>query len=112
VHRLVVMYPQPKDPEHFRHHYETVHSTLGRAVPNVRSLHYTFDVQGIPGDDGAGGNPDLGLYCVFMAEWDSEESMMDALLTPEGQAVLEDVPNYATGGSFRFHYELPDGAST
>ena len=113
MHRLVVMYPQPKDPDHFRQHYETVHYRLGLEVPKVRNLHYAFDVKGIPGDDGAGGDSDLGLYCVFMADWDSEADMMEALLaTPQGQAVLEDVPNYATGGSFRFHYDLPDPEST
>jgi uncharacterized protein (TIGR02118 family) len=108
MHRLVVMYPQPKDPAHFKQHYENVHIVLGREVPDVRRLHYSFDVKGIPGDDGMGGDSDLGLFCVFMADWDTEEAMISALMSPAGQAVLRDVQNYATGGSFRFHYELDE----
>jgi uncharacterized protein (TIGR02118 family) len=108
VHRLVVMYPQPKDAAHFKDHYEQVHIALGRDVPDVRNLHYSFDVSGIPGDDGAGGDSDLGLFCVFMADWDSEEAMINALMSPGGQAVMADVQNYATGGSWRFHYEVPE----
>ena len=46
MHRLVVMYPQPEDPEKFREYYETVHSTLGLKVPNVRNMHFSFDVKG------------------------------------------------------------------
>lgn len=110
MHRLVVMYPQPEDPLKFREYYETVHSTLGLKVPNVRSLHFSFDVKGIPGD-GGGVITDPDLFCVFMAEWDSESDMYQALTgTPEGQAVLADVRNYASK-SFVFHYPIPDSVS-
>lgn len=104
MHRLIVLYPQPDDPTHFRTHYEDVHIPLGMEIPNVRRLHYSFDVDGM-GEDAS----NLGLFCVFSADWDSEKDMFEALMSPAGRAVLDDVENYATGGSYRFHYELPTG---
>jgi uncharacterized protein (TIGR02118 family) len=110
MHRLVVLYPQPKDPLTFREYYENVHHALGLKVPNVRNTHFSFDVKAMP-DDGSGVNTDLDLFCVFMAEWDSEADMQQALTrTPEGQAVLADVPNYAST-AFVFHYPVPDSAA-
>jgi uncharacterized protein (TIGR02118 family) len=110
MHRLVVMYPQPEDPVKFREYYEGVHSTLGMKVPNVRNLHFSFDVKALPAN-ATGIDMDLHLFCVFMAEWDSEADMYQALTgTPEGQAVLADVPNYASS-AFVFHYPIPDSVS-
>ena len=105
MHRLVVMYPQPEDPVKFREYYET-HARLGQKVPHVRNAHFSFDVKGFP-DDGSGIIKDPQLICVFTAEWDSEADMFQALTeTPEGQAVLADVPNYASK-AFVFHYPIP-----
>jgi uncharacterized protein (TIGR02118 family) len=107
MHRLVVLYPPPEDPPKFREYYETMHSKLGSKIPNVRNMHFSFGVKGIPGDP-SGVITDLQLFCVFMAEWDSEADMYEALTgTPEGQAVLADVPNYASK-AFVFHYPMPD----
>jgi uncharacterized protein (TIGR02118 family) len=104
------MYPQPEDPAKFREYYEDVHGTLAQKVPNVRNMHFSFDVKGMPADE-SGVIADLHLFCVFMAEFDSEDDMYQALTgTPEGQAVLADVPNY-TSTSFVFHYPIPDALS-
>jgi uncharacterized protein (TIGR02118 family) len=104
------MYPQPEDPLKFREYYETVHSRLGLKVPNVRNMHFSFDVKGLPGDD-SGVVKDLHLFCVFTAEWDSEADMYQALTgTTEGQAVLADVPNYAST-ALVFHYPIPESVS-
>jgi hypothetical protein len=64
VHRLVVLYPQPEDPLKFREYYET-HSKLGRKVPNVRNMHYSFDVKGFPADE-SGVIKDLQLRNVVV----------------------------------------------
>ena len=106
MHRLVVMYPQPEDPAHFRAYYEVDHLALGRKVPGVIDMHHSFEVGGVPTAPGVPGPGDLGIFCVFTAAWETEADMVAALSSPEGQAVLADVPNYATGGVYAFHYEV------
>lgn len=106
MHRLVVMYPRPDDPVKFRDYYEAGHYALGRKIPNVRNMHFSYDVKAMPAD-ASGIIKDLDLFCVFVAEWDSEAAMYQALGSPEGQAVLADVSNYAST-AFVFHYPIPD----
>jgi uncharacterized protein (TIGR02118 family) len=104
MHRLLVLYPTPIDPDHFRRHYESVHVPLAKNVPGIREMRYGFDAV----TDGEGLEQGLSFFCVFEATWDDERSMVDALASPEGQAVVADVANYATGGFLRLHYELEE----
>lgn len=69
---------------------------------------YSFDVATEPPDntDVARLEKDLSFFCVFEATWDDEGSMIEALTSPEGQAVIADVANYATGGYVRLHYDV------
>jgi hypothetical protein len=46
---------------------------------------------------------------VFEADFDDAAALSAARASPEGQAVLADVPNYATGGVVVFNYELRAG---
>jgi uncharacterized protein (TIGR02118 family) len=108
MHRLVVLYGTPADPAHFRRHYEEVHVPLARQVPGIRAMRYSLDVAGVPAN-GDGFNPlehEITVFCAFEAEWDDLPAMVAALGSPEGEAVVADVPNYATGGYLRFHYEV------
>jgi uncharacterized protein (TIGR02118 family) len=102
MHKLLVLYPTPTDPEHFRRHYEAVHVPLAKEVPGIRELRYGFDAV----TDGGGLDRTASFFCVFEALWDDEQSMLDALGSPAGQAVIADVANYATGGFVRLHYEV------
>ena len=102
MHKLVVLYPPPTDPEAFKAHYEGTHLPLAAALPGLKASRYAYDVNVLDGSP---------CFAVFEAEFESAESMGAALRTPEGQAVAADVPNYATGGVQLIHY-APQPAST
>jgi hypothetical protein len=80
MHRLLVLYPPPSDPDHFRSYYED-----------------------------AAGEGESPYYCVFEADFDDAAAYRAALESPENQAVRADVPNYATGGVVVLNYELSAG---
>lgn len=98
MHRMLVLYPPPKDPDHFRRYYVETHVPLAMKLPGLRAARYAFDVQGIMGQS--------PYFCVFEAEFDSEQALMQALQSEAGQAVAADVPKYATGGISILHYPL------
>ena len=98
MHRLLVLYPAPSDPDHFRSYYEDTHLPLVAKLPGLRAYRHSFDVAA-PG----GESP---YFCVFEADFDDAAAYSAAMESPEGQAVLADVPNYATRGVVSLNYEL------
>ena len=44
MHRLLVLYPPPTDPDHFRSYYEDTHLKLVAKLPGLRGYRYGFDV--------------------------------------------------------------------
>src|SRR5689334_17044228 len=98
MHRLLVLYPPPSDPDHFRSYYEDTHLPLVAKLPGLRAYRHSFDVAA-PG----GESP---YFCVFEADFDDAAAYSAAMESPEGQAVLADVPNYATRGVVSLNYEL------
>jgi len=101
VHRLLVLYPPPTDPDQFRSYYQETHLPLVAKLPGVRGYRFSFDVAGAEG-----GSP---YFCVFEAEFDDAAAYGAAMASPAGQAVRADVPNYATGGAIVLNYELRAG---
>ena len=45
-------------------------------------------------------------FCIFEAEFESEAALMGALGSKEGQAVVGDVANYASGGATMVHFPV------
>jgi uncharacterized protein (TIGR02118 family) len=101
VHRLLVLYPPPTDPEHFRNHYTDTHLPLVAKLPGLRDHRYSFDVATSEGES--------PYFCVFEADFDDAPAYSAAMASPAGQAVRADVPNYATGGAVVLNYELRAG---
>jgi uncharacterized protein (TIGR02118 family) len=101
MHRLLVLYPPPTDPDHFRSYYEGTHLPLAAKFPGLRGYRYSFDVAAAGGES--------PYFCVFEADFDDAAALSAARASPEGQAVLADVPNYATGGVVVLDYELRAG---
>ena len=99
MHRLLVLYNEPKDPAHFKKYYVESHLPLASKMPSMKNPRYSFDVKLL----GPGQPP---YFCVFEADFDSEAAMMEALGSKEGQAVAGDVPNYASGGVTMAHFPL------
>jgi len=44
MHRLLVLYPPPSDPDHFRSYYEDTHLPLAAKLPGLRGYRYSVDV--------------------------------------------------------------------
>ena len=101
VHRLLVLYPPPSDPEHFRSYYEGTHLPLVAKLPGLRGYRYSVDIGAAEG-----ASP---YHCVFEADFDDAAAYAAAMESPDGQAVRADVPNYATGGAVVLNYELRAG---
>ena len=101
MHRLLVLYPPPTDPDHFRTYYEETHLKLVAEFPGLRGYSYAFDVATAEGDS--------PYFCVFEADFDDAAALAAAQASPQGQAIRADVANYATGGVVVVDYELRAG---
>jgi len=101
MHRLLVLYPPPIDPDRFRRYYEETHLELVARIPGLLGYRYGFDVAAREGDS--------PYFCVFEADFEDAAARRAGLDTPQGQAVLADVPNYATGGVVSLNYEVRAG---
>ena len=101
MHRLLVLYPPPTDPDHFRSYYEDTHLPLVAKFPGLRGYRYSFDVAAAEGKS--------PYFCVFEADFDDAAALSAARASPEGQAVRADIPNYATGGAVALNYEFRAG---
>jgi uncharacterized protein (TIGR02118 family) len=101
MHRLLVLYPPPTDPDHFRTYYEGTHLPLVAKLPGLRGYRYSFDVAAAEGES--------PYFAAFEGDFDDASAMGAALESAEGQAALADIPNYATGGAVALNYELRAG---
>lgn len=88
MHKLVVLYSEPKDRAAFDEYYVNTHVPLCAQLPGVQEITYTLGIA----EPGAG-----PYYAMFEARFADEAALGAALASPEGQAVEADVPNYATG---------------
>ena len=101
MHRLLVLYPPPSDPDQFRSYYEETHLPLAAKLPGLRAYRYSVDVAARRGES--------PYFCVFEADFDDAAAMRAAQASPQGQATRADVANYATGGVVVVDYELRAG---
>jgi len=85
--KLVVMYPWPADPDHFRRHYLEQHLPLCREIPGLLRSYYAFEPKTLEGPG--------SWFCVFEAEFADEAALNAALATPEAQRAGDDVANYS-----------------
>jgi uncharacterized protein (TIGR02118 family) len=49
MHKLVVLYPKPADPDHFRDYYVNNHLPLVARMPGLLAWRYSFDVAATQG---------------------------------------------------------------
>ena len=50
MHKLVVLYSKPADPDHFRDYYVTNHLPLVMNMPGLLACRYSFDVAATKGE--------------------------------------------------------------
>ncbi|MVU78589.1 EthD family reductase [Nocardia sp. ET3-3] len=103
MHRLLVLYPKPADPDHFRDYYVNNHLPLVKNWPGLLAWRYTFDV--------ASTNGDSPYFAVFEADFPTATAMAEAQASEHGQRLTADVPNYATGGVVVIHYPVQNSTA-
>jgi uncharacterized protein (TIGR02118 family) len=96
--KLVVMYPWPTDPAHFKRHYVERHLPLCREIPGAIRVHYTFEPQTMQGS--------ASWFCIYEAEYPDEASLRAALGTPEAKRAAADVANYSMEPPTALIYEM------
>lgn len=101
MHKLVVLYSEPADRDHFRDYYVTNHLPLVMNWPGPLAWRYSFDVAALEGA--------APYFAVFEADFADAAAMDAALASPHGQRLSADVPNYATGGVVIINYPVQDG---
>lgn len=99
--RLLVLYGHPEDPEAFDRYYDEIHIPLAKRMQGLKKWTIGKSL-GAPD----GGTSDY--YYVADLYADSREDIEAILATPEGQAAVEDVPNYASGGVTFLYTEVED----
>ena len=103
THKLLVLYPTPTDPDHFRDYYLTHHLPLVTRLPGLLAWRYSFDVAATQGQ--------TPYFAVFEAEFADAAAMTAARASPQGRQVTADVANYATGGVVVIHYPVQHGTA-
>lgn len=88
--KVIVLYPKPADPAQFDTHFRTVHMPLVKKMPGLRSFSFG-PASGLDLTPGA-------FFWSFIGTWDSHQAILDSFGTPEGQAVVADIPNYSPVG--------------
>jgi uncharacterized protein (TIGR02118 family) len=99
MHRLLVRYPKPSDPDRFLDHYVKRHVPLARSLPGLIDCRYVLP-KALGPDDGA-------TFLLFEADFADEAAMFEALGSPVGSEVAADVPNYSPAGATLVHYDVP-----
>ena len=88
--KIVVIYDQPSDPEHFKSYYVEKHLPLAAQLPGILSSTYSFDVQGM--------GPHSPVFAIWVGEFPDAAAAGAAMASEIGQKVAADAPNYTDGG--------------
>ena len=91
MNKVTVLYKHPQDEEIFEKYYSETHMPLALKIPNVDHAEFTKFVAGPDGSK-------PGYYRMAEIYFTTDELMMQALVSPDGQAAASDIPKFATGG--------------
>lgn len=89
--KVTVLYGQPKDPAAFDQHYNQTHTPLAMKMPGLKG----FTVGRPFTTDPSVQSP---YYLVATLYVDSMDAFHATMGSPEGQAAVADLQNFATGG--------------
>lgn len=90
--RLTVLYGHPTDPAAFDRYYSEIHLPLARKMKGLSGWTIGKCESVVPGE--------RAPYYLIVGLYAESRAAMEAILeSPEGQAAVADVPNFATGGA-------------
>jgi|SRR5579872_1190891 len=90
--KIVVLYGHPKSPADFEKYYAEHHLPLVDKVKGIKRAEYAKVVAPPNG-------PQPPFYRTAELWFESPEQMQQVMSTPEAKIVVDDVPNFATGGA-------------
>ena len=90
--KAIVLYHPPIDTEAFNSYYTSTHVPLAKKMPGLRS----YSVSSGPIVTPAG---PAEYYLIAVLGFDSLTAIQLALASPEGQAAVADLANFATVGA-------------
>jgi len=92
VVEIVVLYGHPSDPAAFEDYHANQRLPLAAKVPDVKR----FEAGRVAATPDGSAPP---YYRVAELWFDSLESLRASMASPEGEATVADIPNFATGGA-------------
>ncbi len=96
MHRLTVLYGHPTDPVEFDRYYREIHIPIARRMKGLTGWTIGKCEPAVPGE--------TPPYYLIVSLYTSTRADMEAILaSPEGQAAIADVSNFATGGVWFFY---------
>ena len=97
MHKMIVLYPKPDDPEQFKKHYRETHLPLVDKIPGLKSYSYGYPAT-LDGKEPP-------HFCMFVGEFESLSAMQAAFGAAEGKAAVADIPNYSPKGATVVHMQ-------
>ena len=93
--KITALYGHPTDPAAFEEYYADNHLPLVEKIPNLRQ----FEAGKVIATPGGSEPP---YYWIAELWFETVEQLQSSLGSSEGQAVAEDIQNFATGGATLF----------
>ena len=90
--QIIVMYPHPADAAEFDRYYADVHTPLALKIPGLKGLTVSKGDVSTP----AGASD---YHRVAVLSYESMDALAAASASPEGQATVADLANFAPPGT-------------
>ncbi len=97
--KITALYGHPDDPAAFEEYYANTHTPLVRQIPNQQRFEAARVVATPDGSEPP-------YYRIFESYFEDIEQLQSGMSSPEGRRVVEDLPNFATGGVTIFFSEV------
>ena len=97
--KAVVLCGRPEDADAFERYYADTHTALATAIPGLQRFEAA---QGIATPDGS----ELPYQRIAELTFEDMNALQAGLGSEEGQAAVNDIPNFASGGVTIFFAEI------
>jgi uncharacterized protein (TIGR02118 family) len=97
--KAVVLYGPPADQDAFERYYADTHAALAKAIPGLQRFEAA---RGIATPDGSA----VPYQRIAELTFNDMGALQAGLESDEGQAAVNDIPNFATGGVTVFFAEI------
>jgi uncharacterized protein (TIGR02118 family) len=97
--KAVVLYGHPENPDAFERHYAETHTPLAEAIPGLRRFEAA---RGFATPDGSA----VPYQRIAELTFDDMDALQAGMGSSEGQAAVDDLANFASGGVTIFFAEI------